>query len=222
MNYQIATDAETLAYFQAHPEHQKLVIEDLAKFEHVDLDWGHFDGITSFVVVPNVGIVPSYVEDVILDDRREADWYDGIYEVYQLKIYKFLWFTAYYRDEHGEAVLEIRPLERFDDTVAEAEGRSAEYFHDVYGYWFEWMTKEFSNGKRFVALDKYPELSIADLEEVESFDPLEYDDPEKLWASIFRLEGASCLVGVNYLGSISVMPVDSEREARQIISEIWP
>jgi hypothetical protein len=221
MKYREATDQEIQAYYETHPELQKLIVEDLAKFEDIHLEWGKFEDVTEFVVVPDVGIVPNYIEDVIQDDTRDPDWSSAIYEVYFYKIYKLLWFTVFYRDEFGEIEIDILPLDKFDETVVEAERKAAEFDDDVYGYFFEWSTRLFSNNKKFVSIQEIPGVSISDLEEIESFPAPGYEEPEDLRASLFLSKDKDFFVGVNSVGSISIMSVESEQEARLIISEIW-
>lgn len=48
-----------------------------------------------------------------------------------------------------------------------------------------------------------------------------YEEPEDLRASLFLSDDKEFFVGVNSMGSISIMSVNSEDEARSIISEIW-
>lgn len=221
MKYREATDQEIQAYYETHPEHKRLIVEDLANFEAIELEWGEFDDITKFVVVPEVGIVPSYIEDVIRDDTRDPDWSSAIYEVYFYKIYKLLWFTVFYRDEFGGIEIEILPLEKFDSTLAEAERRAAEFDDDISDYFFGWSTRLFSNNKKFISSKEFPEVSTDELEEIESFPAPGFDEPEDLRASLFLSKNKKFYVGVNSVGSISIMSVDSEEEARQVISEIW-
>lgn len=222
MKYKKATDEEIQAYYETHPEHRRMVIQDWNDHEDTDLEWGEFDDITEFVIVPNVGVIPTYVEDSIRDDAREPDWQSMIYEVYRFKIYKILWFVAFFREEYDELQFSVYPIEKYDEVVREAELLETQHNEDVYGYWFEWTSKEFSNKKKFVEINQLSEISSADLEEVETFTALGYDEPEDLRASLFNTEDGRCFVGVNYKGSISLMPVDSEEEARKIMSEIWP
>lgn len=221
MKYRDATDQEIAAYFKTYADHRELIIEDLDKFEDVELEWGEFDGITEFVVVPDVGIVPSYIEDVIRDDTRDPDWSSAIYEVYWYKIYKLLWFTVLYRDELGEIDIEIVPLNKFDETVLDTERKVAEFDGDVYSYFFEWTNRVFSNNKKFISSSEFTDESIDDLEEIESFYAPGFDEAEDLRASLFFSRNKNFYVGVNSVGSISIMSVESEVEARQIISEIW-
>lgn len=221
MKYREATDQEITAYYKAHPEHQNLIVNDLAKLEGIELEWGEFDGITKFVVVPEVGIVPSYIEDVVRDDVRDPDWSRAIYEVFRYKIYKLLWFVAFYREEPDGIEIEILPLDKFNETIVEAEQKAAEFDEDVYGYFFEWSTRLFSNNKKFISSREFPEISTDELEEIESFPAPGFDEAEDLRASLFLSKSKKLYVGVNSVGSISLMSVDSEEEARQVISEIW-
>lgn len=220
--YEIATDEEVKNYFEVHLDHQNLITNNWASIQENECEWSEFAEIEKFFVVPDVGLVPSYLEELILDDRVEPDWYQGSLDVYQLKVYRLLWFTAYFREVPYEREIVFFPLTRYEETVAEAELISAEYDEDYLEYWLEWTTREFSNGKRFSPLAQLSEVSISELEEVETFPAIGFDDPQDLRASLFLSKDGTFIVGVSYFSSISIMRVDSEAEARSVISEIWP
>lgn len=221
MKYKKATNQEIDAYYETHPEHRRMVIQDWNDHEDTDLEWGRFDDITEFVIVPEVGIIPTYVEDSIRDHLRTPTWESMIYEVYQFRIFKILWFVTFFREEYNEIELNIYPLEKYDEVLHEAELLASQHEEDVYGYWFEWNSKVFSNNKKFIAIIELPDVAIDDLEEIETLAAPGYDYPENLRASILNTEDGHHYVGVNYMGSISLMAVDSEDEARQIMTEIW-
>ena len=221
MDYLKASDVEVHKYFESHPNHLEMMIADWEESGDPDLEWESIHDFTEFVIVPDVGVIPTYWESELLEDSRNPEWSSVIYEIYEYKIYKFLWFVAACMNEFDDHELEIYPLSDFEKVVANAENRAYEHDRDFSDFFFQWESKNFSNGKAFRASASIPDVDVSNLEEIECVYAPGYPEPQDLRASLLTSSENLTYVGINSMGTISLMQVDSLDEARKIMCEIW-
>ena len=221
MIYTKASDAEVQKYFEAHPSHLEMVIADWEEFGDPELEWESIHDFTEFVIVPDVGVIPTYWESELSDDVRNPEWSSFIYEIYEYKIYKLLWFVVACMKEFSDRDLEIHPSSHFEKVVAGAEDRANEHDRNFSDFFSGWETHNFSNGKAFKESAFFPDIEVSELEEIECVYAPGYPEPEDLRASLLTSSENLLYVGINSMGTISLMQVDSADEARVIMSELW-
>ena len=221
MNYAKATEEEVEKYFESHPEHFEMMMEDREESGNLDLEREELFDFTEFVVVPNVGVVPIYWENE-LDDIRTPDWSSEIFNAFVFKIYKFLWFVIADFTEDDERELKVFAATDFDEAVKEAERREQQNYQDFEDYYYGYNHQTFSNGKQFKEKLLMPDVDLTQLEEIESRSAPGFPEPEDLYASVCQSDEGDIYVKVNPLGGPALlMQVDSMDEARMIMSELW-
>jgi hypothetical protein len=221
MNYAKATDEEVEKYFESHPEHLEMMMDDREESGNLDLEREKLFDFTEFVVVPNVGVVPIYWENE-LDDIRAPDWSSEIYNAFVFKIYKFLWFVIADFTEDDERELKVFAATDFDEAVKEAERREQQNYQDFEDHYYGYNHQTFSNGKQFKEKLLMPDVDLTQLEEIESRSAPGFPEPEDLYASVCQSDEGDIYVKVNPLGGPALlMQVDSMDEARMIMSELW-
>jgi hypothetical protein len=124
-------------------------------------------------------------------------------------------------NEFDDHELEIYPLSDFEKVVENAENRAYEHDRDFSDFFFQWESKNFSNGKAFRASASIPDVDVSNLEEIECVYAPGYPEPQDLRASLLTSSENLTYVGINSMGTISLMQVDSLDEARKIMCEIW-
>ena len=221
MIYTQASDAEVHKYFESNPSHLEMMIADWEDFGDPELEWESIHDFTEFVVVPDVGVVPTYWESELLDDTRTPDWSSEIYDAFAFKIYKFLWFVVAEFTENDEHELKVFALAEFDKAVKEAESREQKNHQDFEDFYYGYNYQTFSNGKQFVQKLLITNIDTSQLDHIESRSAPGYLEAEDLYASLCQSDDGSIFVEVNNMGSISLMQVDSADEARVIMSELW-
>lgn len=198
-----------------------MMIKDWEDTGDPEIEWEEITDFSDFAMVPEVGVVPTYWEEELLDDYRSPDWESVIYEIYEYKIYKLLWFVVADMAEFDDHEVDVFPLDDFEKTVKAAETRAWDHDTDQNDYFFSWESRIFSNGKKFSAGKPFSDPEISELEEVEFLPALGWPIPQDLRTTLLHSSEGEIFVGVNTGTSISIMPVDSEEEARIIMSEIW-
>jgi hypothetical protein len=198
-----------------------MMIADWKETGDPDLEWETIHDFSEFVVVPELGVVPTYWEAELSDDVRNPEWSSVIYEIYKYKIYKLLWFVVACMTEFGDRDLEIHHLGDFEKVVTDAEDRANEHDRNFSDFLFEYETHNFSNGKAFKESAFFPDVEVSELEEIECVYAPGYPEPEDLRASLLTSSENLLYVGINSMGTIRLMPVDSLDEARKIMCEIW-
>ena len=220
MNYAKATDEEVEKYFESHPEHLEMMMDDREENGDLDLERDTIYDFTEFVVVPNVGVVPTYWETE-LDDIRTPDWASEIFDAFAFKVYKFLWFVIADFTEYHERELIVFAATDFDEAVKEAERREQQNHMDFEDHYYGYIHQTFSNGKQFVQKLLITNVDTSQLDHIESRSAPGYPEAEDLYASLCQSDDELIFVEVNNMGSISLMQVDSVDEARMIMSELW-
>ena len=221
MDYPKASDVEVHKYFESHPNHLEMMIADWEESGDPDLEWESIHDFTEFVIVPDVGVIPTYWESELSDDARTPDWSSEIYDAFAFKIYKFLWFVIAEFTEYDESELQVFAATEFDKAVKEAENREQKNHQNFEDFYYEYNHQTFSNGKQFVQKLLITNVDTSQLEHIESRSAPGYPEAEDLYASLCQSDDGSIFVEVNNMGSISLMQVDSVDEAREIMSELW-
>lgn len=199
-----------------------MMVKDWEETGDPVVEWDEISDFTEFVLVPDVGVVPMYWEADLLDGFREPEWSSMIEDHYDYRLYRILWFLVVDMTDIDVRVIEITNLTNFDERLRNAEERERSNMEDFEHFYLGYLNRVFSNGKTFTSVSKFTEIDHRDLEEVESIYGLGYTiDAEDLRASLNHSSNGSVFVTVNNMGSISIMSVNSEEEARTIMSEIW-
>ena len=79
MNYRQATDEEVQKYFASHPDHLEMMLDEREENGVLDLERETIYDFTEFVLVPDLGVVPTYWDAELLHDVRTPDWSSEIY-----------------------------------------------------------------------------------------------------------------------------------------------
>ena len=222
MNYRQATDEEVQKYFASHPDHLEMMLDDREEHGDLDIERETIYDFTEFVLVPDLGVVPTYWDAELLHDVRTPDWSSEIYGAFAFKIFRILWFVIAEFTEYNKRELKVFLSTDFNEAVTEAERREQKNHQAFEDYYYEYNHQIFSNGKQLVEILLMPDVVSTQLEEIESRSAPGFPEPEDLYASICQSDEGDIYVRVNPLGGPPLlMKVDSFDEARVIVSELW-
>lgn len=186
-----------------------------------EVEWESVQDFSEFVFVPNVGVVPTYWEQDLLDDFLTPDWESEIYETYSYKVYKLLWFVVVDLTDYDDREIDIVPFAEFEKAVKNAEEREIRNNADVEEYYFGWERRTFSNGLQFKHRRFFPQVEVEALEEVEVEFAVGYPEPQDLYTSLMKSDDGEIWVAVSAANSISLMKVESMEQAKTIMAEVF-
>lgn len=198
-----------------------MMISDWNENGDPEVEWESVQDFSEFVFVPNVGVVPTYWEQDLLDDFLTPDWESEIYETYSYKVYKLLWFVVVDLTDYDDREIDIVPLAEFEKAVKNAEEREIRNNADVEEYYFGWERRTFSNGLQFKHRRFFPHVDVEALEEVEVEYAVGYPEPQDLYTSLMKSDDGEIWVAVHAANSISLMKVESMEQAKTIMAEVF-
>ena len=220
MNDIKATKDEVQKYFDSHPDHLEMMMDDWEEKGDPELEWDTIHDFTEFVLVPDLGVIPNYWDAELLDDARTPDWSSEIFEAFAFKIFKILWFVIAEFTEYDQRELKVFAMTDFSEAVTEAERREQKNHQNFEDHYYGYNHQTFSNGKQFVEKSLMTEIDTSELDHIESKSAPGYPEAEDLYASLCQADDGLIFVEVNNMGSLSLMQVDSFDEARMIMSEL--
>lgn len=222
MDLEVASSEQVIEWFEARPEYQEMLIQDMRKKLglHFLKEFKYVFEYTYFHTHPVVGLVPSYA----LENLGKEDFSTGAdpSDIYRI-IWKSLWFCVIEKTDHGRESTFFEPLEDFARIQFECEMELQKYWDDIETYLYQWKTLDFSNGGRFVLAK---EVIGVDFEELtESDNVFDYSSPSGLsdfehFARVLQDDNGKIFVHISAYGDY-LMEVSSNKEAKKILDEIW-
>ena len=223
-----ASESEVIAWFEARPEYKEMLIQDIRK--KLDLHFlKEFKDVfdhTGFLVHPIVGIIPDYsfidLEFQYGEVKDDPDWESrGDFEDFGRRIYKRLWFINWVKIDDGEIESGIDSLSSYEDVVKKFIDEDEVFFNNFENYYYGWIERKFSNGRRFVPINELPDLAKEDF--VDSEDVTHSRSPDgdiEMSASIANTDDGKIFVRIHF-DIYYLMEVASNKEAEKILNEIW-
>ena len=225
MNLEVASSEQVIAWFEARPDYQEMLIEDMRKtleqpflkefkyvFEHTD-----------FLIHPTIGMIPGYsvrglfdpIGNVVDKPDFETCGYDDECNRY---LYKRLWFLVWVKENYGETDTGIDHPDQFENLVDQFSTETEQYREGLNDYFYGWMDRVFSNGKRFVEVSDLEGVNISDLRESEGLEGAEAGGDVEIYARVLESDEGKIYIEITgrYL-----MEVASNEEAEKILNEIW-
>ena len=95
------------------------------------------------------------------------------------------------------------------------------FFNDFEDYYYGWIERIFSNGRRFLPINELPDLAMDDF--VDSEEITESRSPSgdiEMGASVLNTDDGRIFVRA-YFDRYYLMEVSSNEEAEKILNEIW-
>lgn len=225
MDLEVAPSEQVIAWFEARPDYKKLLIQNMRKtlelpfleefkdvFEHTD-----------FLIHPTIGMIPGYsvkdlfdaIGNVVDKPDFETCGYDDECNRY---LYKRPWFLVWVKENYGETDIGIDHLDQFENLVDQFSTETEQYREGLNDYFYGWMDRIFSNGKRFVEVSDLEEVNISDLRESEGLKGAEAGGDVEIYARVLESDEGRIYIEISggYL-----MEVASIKEAEKILNEIW-
>lgn len=225
MNLKVATNEQAVEWFEARPDYKELLIQDMRKklgihflkefkdvFEHTD-----------FLIHPTLGMIPRYSVEGLFDpignvvDKPDFETY-GYDDECNRYLYKRPWFLVWVKENFGEIDTGIEPMDQFENLVGKFTSETEQYREGLNDYFYGWMDRIFSNGKKFVEVSELKGVNISDLRESESLEGTEAGGDVEIYARV--LESDEGKIYLEITGGY-LMEVASNEEAEKILNEIW-
>ena len=217
-----ASKSEVIAWFDARPEYQEMLIQDMRKKLglHFLKEFKYVFDYTYFHIHPVVELVPSYA----LENLGKAAIKIGAEPiVFYRTIWKTLWFCVIEKSNYKEKFQEIKPIEEFDSLVDSYETEWEQFINDEEYFLYGFEYKDFSNGKSFVVATDFKDVDVNRLGEsavvLESVYPAGYSDLE--YSADVREGPDGRIFVVVRTAHEYLMEVASNEEAETILNEIW-
>ena len=228
MDLEVASSEQVIEWFEARPDYQEMLIEDMRKtlelpflkefkdvFEHTD-----------FLIHPTIGMIPGYsvrglfdpIGNVVDKPDFETCGYDDECNRY---LYKRLWFLVWVKENYGETDTGIDHLDQFKSLVDQFSSETEEYRRDLDDYFHGWQSRVFSNGKRFVPLTELDGVEISKLRDSEVLEGAEPGGDVEIYAAVLESDEGKVFIRISGASGGHLMEVASNEEAEKILNEIW-
>ena len=223
-----ASESEVITWFEAHAEYQEMLIQDMRKKLglHFLKEFKYVFEHTNFLVHPLIGVIPEYslidLDFQFGEVQDNPDWESrGDFEDFGRRIYKRLWFIIWVRIDEGEIESGIDFLSSYEKVVRNFIDEDEVFFNDFEDYYYGWIERVFSNGRRFLPINELPDLAMDDF--VDSEEITESRSPSgdiEMGASVLNTDDGRIFVRA-YFDRDYLMEVSSNEEAEKILNEIW-
>ena len=223
-----ASESEVIAWFEARPDYQEMMIQDMRKKLglHLFKEFKYVFDHTEFWIHPIVGIIPDYslieLEFQFGEVQNNPDWESrGDFEDFGRRIYKSLCFIIWVKIDDGEIVSGINSLSSYEDVVEKFIDEDEIFFNDFEDYYYGWEERIFSNGRRFNPLEAILDLADVSFTDSEVVTVSKSPDGEmEMSAFVLNADDGRIFVQI-WFGKKYLMEVDSNKEAEKILNEIW-
>ena len=223
-----ASESEVITWFEAHAEYKEMLIQDMRKKLglHFLKEFIYVFEHTNFLVHPLIGVIPEYslidLDYQFGEVQDNPDWESrGDFEDFGRRIYKRLWFIIWVRIDEGEIESGIDFLSSYEKVVRNFIDEDEVFFNDFEDYYYGWIERVFSNGRRFLPINELPDLAMDDF--VDSEEITESRSPSgdiEMGASVLNTDDGRIFVRA-YFDRDYLMEVSSNEEAEKILNEIW-
>ena len=223
-----ASESEVIAWFEARPEYQEMLIQDMRKKLglHFLKEFKYIFEHTNFLVHPNIGVIPDYslidLDFQFGEVQDNPDWESrGDFEEFGRRIYKRLWFIIWVKINDREIESGVDSLSCYEDVVKKFIDEDEVFFNDFEDYYYGWEERIFSNGRRFNPLEAIPDLADVGFTDSEAVTVSKSPDGDmEMSASVLNTDDGRIFVRI-WFGKKYLMEVDSNKEAEEILNEIW-
>ena len=223
-----ASESEVIAWFEARPEYQEMLIQDMRKKLglHFLKEFKDVFDHTGFLVHPIVGIIPDYsfidLEFQYGEVKDDPDWESrGDFEDFGRRIYKRLWFINWVKIDDGEIESGIDSLSSYEDVVKKFIDEDEVFFNNFENYYYGWIERIFSNGRRFVPINELPDLAKEDFVDSEVLEGAEPGGDVEIYAAVLESDEGKVFIRISGASGGHLMEVTSNEEAEVILNEIW-
>ena len=228
MELEVASSEQVIEWFEARPEYQEMLIEDMRKTLELPFlkEFKYVFEHTDFLIHPTIGMIPGYsvrglfdpIGNVVDKPDFETCGYDDECNRY---LYKRLWFLVWVKENYGEIDTGIDHLDQFKILVDQFSSETEEYRRDLDDYFYGWQSRVFSNGKRFVPLTELDGVEISKLRDNEVLEGAEPGGDVEIYAAVLESDEGKVFIRISGASGGHLMEVASNEEAEKILNEIW-
>jgi hypothetical protein len=228
VNLEVATNEQVIEWFEARPEYQEMLIEDMRKTLELPFlkEFKYVFEHTDFLIHPTIGMIPGYSVRGLFDPNGnvvdkpdfETCGYDDECNRY---LYKRPWFLVWVKENYGETDTGIDHLDQFKNLVDQFSSETEEYRRDLDDYFYGWQSRVFSNGKRFVPLTELDGVEISKLRDSEVLEGAEPGGDVEIYAAVLESDEGKVFIRISGASGGHLMEVTSNEEAEVILNEIW-
>ena len=228
MDLEVASSEQVKEWFEARPEYQEMLIEDMRKTLELPFlkEFKYVFEHTDFLIHPTIGMIPGYSVRGLFDPNGnvvdkpdfETCGYDDECNRY---LYKRLWFLVWVKENYGETDTGIDHLDQFKILVDQFSSETEEYRRDLDDYFYGWQSRVFSNGKRFVPLTELDGVEISKLRDSEVLEGAEPGGDVEIYAAVLESDEGKVFIRISGASGGHLMEVTSNEEAEVILIEIW-
>ncbi len=228
MDLEVASSEQVIEWFEARPDYKEMLIEDMRKKLglHFLKEFKYVFDHTDFLVHPTVGIIPDYslidLEFQYGAVKDNPDWESrGDFEDFGRRIYKRLWFINWVKIDDGEIESGVDSLSSYEDVVKKFIDEDEVFFNNCEDYYYGWIERIFSNGRRFFPINELPDLAKDNF--VDSEDVTNSRSPGgdiEMSACVANTDDGKIFIRVHF-DVYYLMEVASNEEAEKILNEIW-
>ena len=228
MDLEVASSEQVIEWFEARPDYKEMLIEDMRKKLglHFLKEFKYVFDHTDFLVHPTVGIIPDYslidLEFQYGEVKDNPDWESrGDFEDFGRRIYKRLWFINWVKIDDGEIESGVDSLSSYEDVVKKFIDEDEVFFNNFEDYYYGWIERIFSNGRRFFPINELPDLAKDNF--VDSEDVTNSRSPGgeiEMSACVANTDDGKIFIRVHF-DVYYLMEVASNEEAEKILNEIW-
>ena len=228
MDLEVASSEQVIEWFEARPDYKEMLIEDMRKKLglHFLKEFKYVFDHTDFLVHPTVGIIPDYslidLEFQYGAVKDNPDWESrGDFEDFGRRIYKRLWFINWVKIDDGEIESGVDSLSSYEDVVKKFIDEDEVFFNNCEDYYYGWIERIFSNGRRFFPINELPDLAKDNF--VDSKDVTHSRSPGgdiEMSACVANTDDGKIFIRVHF-DVYYLMEVASNEEAEKILNEIW-
>ena len=228
MDLEVASNEQVFEWFEARPEYQEMLIEDMRKTLELPFlkEFKYVFEHTDFLIHPTIGMIPGYsvrglfdpIGNVVDKPDFETCGYDDECNRY---LYKRLWFLVWVKENYGETDTGIDHLDQFKNLVDQFSSETEEYRRDLDDYFYGWQSRVFSNRKRFVPLTELDGVEISKLRDSEVLEGAEPGGDVEIYAAVLESDEGKVFIRISGVSGGHLMEVTSNEEAEVILNEIW-
>jgi hypothetical protein len=228
MDLEVASSEQVIEWFEARPDYQEMLIQDMRKKLglHLLKEFKFVFDHTEFWIHPIVGIIPDYslieLEFQFGEVQNNPDWESrGDFEDFGRRIYKRLWFIIWVKINDGEIESGFDHLTNYEDIKKRFIDEDEVLFKNFEDYYYGWIDRVFSNGRRFFPINELPDLAAADFVDSEEITHSRSPGGDiEMSASVINADDGRIFVRVHF-DFYYLMEVASNEEAETILNEIW-
>ena len=228
MKLVIATKDQVNTWFESRPDLEEMLIQDMRKKLglHFLKEFKYVFEQTDFLIHPIIGVIPDYslidLDSQFGEVQDNPDWESrGDFEDFGRRIYKRLWFIIWVKIDHGEIESGFDHLRNYEDIKKRFIDEDEVFFKNFEDYYYGWIDRVFSNGRRFFPINELPDLATADFVDSEEITHSRSPGGDiEMSASVINADDGRIFVRVHF-DFYYLMEVASNEEAETILNEIW-